>query len=146
MPKWSERVDSMIDYLRTSLPNLQVDIRPVTTEQPGRIIALRKSSEPLEVIELIEGREELLILFGVNLRHELGLTDESSAEASLKEAAQLLQAIIFDGYKECTWVRKNGVVRTEARINFAGEDHKFATSTLTGFFGGRKEVIWHYPW
>ncbi len=58
MPKWSERVDSMIDYLRTSLPNLQVDIRPVTTEQPGRIIALRKSSEPLEVIEPIEGREE----------------------------------------------------------------------------------------
>jgi hypothetical protein len=146
MFKWSDRIDSLIEDLRADLPDLQVDIRPVTTEQPVRIIDLRRSSEPQEVIELIEGREELLVLFGVGLRHELGLTDGHTAEASLKEAAQLLHAIIFDGYKECTWVRKNGVVRTEALINYAGEDHKFATSTLTGFFGGRKEAIWHRPW
>lgn len=146
MLQWSERIDSLIEYLRADLPDLQVDIRPVTTEQPVRIIALRRSSESLEVVELIEGREELLVLFGVNLRHELGLMDEPSAEASLKEASQLLHAINFDGYEESRWVRKNGVVRTEAWINYAGEDHKFATSTLTGFFGGRKEVIWHRPW
>lgn len=146
MLKWSERIDSLIESLRADFPDLQVDIRPVTTEQPVRIIALRRSSESLEVVKLIEGREELLVLFGVNLRHELGLTDEPSAEASLKEASQLLHAIIFDGYEESLWVRKNGVVRTEAWIKYAGEDHKFATSTLTGFFGGRKEDIWHRPW
>ncbi|MDP9999425.1 hypothetical protein [Pseudarthrobacter sulfonivorans] len=146
MLRWSERIDTLIEYLRADLPDLQVDIRPVTTEQPFRIIDFRPSSESLEVVELIEGSEELIVLFGVNLRHELGLTDESSAEAALKEASQLLHSIIFDGYEESTWARKNGVVRTEARINYAGQDHKFATSTLTGFFGGRKQVIWHRPW
>jgi hypothetical protein len=146
MLKWSGRIDSLIEDLRADMPDLQVDVRPVTAKQPVRIIALRRSSQPPEAVELIEGREELIVLFGVNLRHELGLTDEHSTDASLKEAAQLLRAIIFDGYKEHIWVRKNGVVRTEARINYAGEDHKFATSTLTGFLGGRKEVIWHQPW
>lgn len=146
MLKWSDRIDSLIESLRADLPDLQVDIRPVTTEQPVRIIALRRSSEPLEVVELIEGREELIVLFGAGLRHELGLTDEPSADASLTEAAQLLRTIIFDGYEESLWVRKNRLVRTKALINYAGEDHKFATSTLTGFFGGRKEVIWHRPW
>jgi hypothetical protein len=146
MLTWSKRIDALIGHLKADFSDLQVSSRQTSTQQPLRIIVLRPSSEALEAVELVEGREELIILFGANLRMELGLTDERSAKASLSEASQILRAIIFDGYEEHVWVRKNGVVRTVARINYAGADHKFATSTLTGFLGGRKETILHRPW
>lgn len=146
MLKWSNRIDALIGHLKADFSDLQVSSRQTATQQPLRIIVLRPSPEALEAVELVEGRGELIILFGVNLRIELGLTDEHSATASLGEARQILRAIIIDGYEEHVWVRKNGVVRTVARINYAGADHRFATTTLTGFFGGRKETILHRPW